>query len=405
MSTEDIRIKIQADESGALNSFKRLRSEVLNNEQGLKKLSQQGKMTSTALKDMASFVGPEFQILGDRLDHITGAMGDIKGASLAAKAGLAALVAVGAFEVGKMLGEFIFQTEQWKTKNEEAVKSIVDGLTFVGKQSQDRFNKEMQAIALASDAEQKRAEAFKLRNRITNQQTEASLDLIEQQKALNDALANDVLGYGQEDNAIAQQGVAAAKERVAMLQQQRQAVEDLLDPTQSHIDLLIEQRTKEAEANKARAEAEQKRKAEQESLQKTQDEYLFALEAEKIKLKEGEEAYLRFTLAKREFSDETIRSAIALRSEITELSEAQRLRDQPSKDKPQGDMAGRNVSLQAPGQVQGAQARFITRGIGMSGQDKILEATRKQIEKQEALLAEQKKQTQLLQDRLPREAY
>ena len=405
MNTEDIRIKIQADESGALNSFKRLRSEVLNNEHGLKKLSQQGKMTSTALKDMASFLGPEFQILGDRMDHITGALGDIKGASLAAKAGLAALVAVGAFEVGKMLGDFIFQTEQWKTKNEEAVKSIVDGLAFVGKQSQDRFNKEMQAIALASDAEQKRAEAFQLRNRITNQQTEASLDLIEQQKALNDALANDILGYGQEDNAIAQQGVAAAKERVAMLQQQRQAVEDLLDPTQSHIDLLIEQRTKEAEANKARAEAEQKRKAEQESLQKTQDDYLFALEAEKIKLKEGEEAYLRFTLAKREFSDETIRSAIALRSEITELSEAQRLRDQASKDKPQGDMAGRNISLQAPGQVQGTQARFITRGIGMSGQDKILEATRKQIEKQEALLAEQKKQTQLLQDRLPREAY
>ena len=405
MNTEDIRFKIQADESGALNSFKRLRSEVLNNEHGLKKLSQQGKMTSTALKDMASFLGPEFQILGDRMDHITGALGDIKGASLAAKAGLAALVAVGAFEVGKMLGDFIFQTEQWKTKNEEAVKSIVDGLAFVGKQSQDRFNKEMQAIALASDAEQKRAEAFQLRNRITNQQTEASLDLIEQQKALNDALANDILGYGQEDNAIAQQGVAAAKERVAMLQQQRQAVEDLLDPTQSHIDLLIEQRTKEAEANKARAEAEQKRKAEQESLQKTQDDYLFALEAEKIKLKEGEEAYLRFTLAKREFSDETIRSAIALRSEITELSEAQRLRDQASKDKPQGDMAGRNISLQAPGQVQGTQARFITRGIGMSGQDKILEATRKQIEKQEALLAEQKKQTQLLQDRLPREAY
>jgi hypothetical protein len=41
----------------------------------------------------------------------------------------------------------------------------------------------------------------------------------------------------------------------------------------------------------------------------------------------------------------------------------------------------------------------------MSGQDKILEATRKQIEKQEALLAEQKKQTQILQDRLPRVTY
>jgi hypothetical protein len=404
MSTEDIRIKLQADESGAVNAFRKLRSEVLNNEQGLKQLGQQGKMTGKGLKDMASFLGPEFQILGDRLDHVSGAMADIKGASLLAKGALVGLVTVGAFEVGKMLGEFIFQTEQWKLKNEETVKSIADGLTFIGRQSQERFSKEMQAISMAGNAEQRRAEALQLHNRITNQQTEASLDLIEQQKSLNDALANDVFGYGQEDNAIAQQGVASAKERVKMLQQQRQALEELLDPTQSHINMVIEQRTKEAEANKARAEAEQKRKADQEVLVKTQEEYLFTLEAELVKLKEGEDAYMRLTLAKKEFSEETINQAVALKQEIDQLNEL--ARKQPEARKPQDDAENAaRISVSAPGQVQGTQARFITRGIGMSGQDKILEATRKQIEKQEALLAEQKKQTQILQDRLPRVTY
>jgi hypothetical protein len=107
---------------------------------------------------------------------------------------------------------------------------------------------------------------------------------------------------------------------------------------------------------------------------------------------------MRLTLAKRGFTEESINSALALKAEITELSEAAKVREK-------GGTAGGGMSLQAPGQVQGTQARFVTRGIGMSGQDKILEATRKQIEKQEALLTEQKKQTQILQDRLPRVTY
>jgi hypothetical protein len=41
----------------------------------------------------------------------------------------------------------------------------------------------------------------------------------------------------------------------------------------------------------------------------------------------------------------------------------------------------------------------------MTGQDKILEATKKQIQQQQDLLAEQKRQTQILQDRLPRVTY
>jgi hypothetical protein len=382
MSTEDIRFKIQADESGALNSFKRLRSEILNNEQGLKQISQQGKMTGRSLKDMASMLGPEFQVLGDRLDHITGAMGDIKGAGLMAKAGMIALVATAGFEVGQMIGNWLFETEKWKKALEDARKEA------------DRLNDK-----LFEGARERASELT-----IGQIETEmAGLDNQISQVGGSIGTLQDELNQMSIISRTFTAGVAERQEEIATLNQEREAARKTRDMYAS----LLDQRKKQAEEarqeQEAKALAEEAKAAEQaaakaQQLIDTQDDYLFTLEAELVKLREGEEAYMRLTLAKRGFTDETINSALALKAEITELSEAAKVREK-------GTAAGGGMSLQGPGQVQGTQARFITRGIGMSGQDKILEATRKQIEKQEALLSEQKKQTQLLQDRLPREAY
>jgi hypothetical protein len=159
------------------------------------------------------------------------------------------------------------------------------------------------------------------------------------------------------------------------------------------------------EAEEAKALAEEARAAEQaaaaaQQLIDTQEDYLFTLEAELVKIKEGEDAYMRLTLAKRGFTEESINSALALKAEISELSEAAKARERSGTS---GSVGG--MSVTAPGQIQGTQARFITRGIGMTGQDKILEATKQQIKQQQDLLAEQKRQTQILQDRLPRVTY
>ena len=381
MSTEDIRIKLQADESGAVNAFRKLRSEVLNNEQGLKQLGQQGKMTGKGLKDMASFLGPEFQILGDRLDHVSGAMADIKGAGLLAKGAMIGLVATAGFQVGQMIGNWVFETEKWKKALEDAraeagrlndkmiegVKSRAQELTG------DQIQLEIEGtIAGIADLTQKIGQ---LRN-----------------ESLKTTIAN-VTGFG----------VNERLEEIKTLEQERDAARKLREVYEETIVTRQKQADQAREADAAKKAADEARETEKaaaaaQQLIDTQDDYLFGLEAELVKLKEGEDAYLRLTLAKREFSDETIKSALALKAEITELSEAAKVREK-------GGTAGGGMSLQAPGQVQGTQARFITRGIGMSGQDKILEATRKQIEKQEALLAEQKKQTQILQDRLPRVTY
>ena len=47
--SEDINIRIKSDESGAVAGFKRLRSEVLNNEKAIKEIGTQGRLSGKAL--------------------------------------------------------------------------------------------------------------------------------------------------------------------------------------------------------------------------------------------------------------------------------------------------------------------------------------------------------------------
>jgi septal ring factor EnvC (AmiA/AmiB activator) len=381
MSTEDIRIKLQADESGAVNAFRKLRSEVLNNEQGLKQLGQQGKMTGKGLKDMASFLGPEFQVLGDRLDHVSGAMADIKGAGLLAKGAMIGLVATAGFQVGKMIGDWAFETEKWKETLADARKEA-DALNAKMLQGARERTSELSVEQLERElggTSQNIGEITDQINRLKREAEEWNL--------------SNTLRIGTEDR----------QNEIGTLEQEREAARKLRDMYQETLAARQKQAEQAREAEEAKALAEEARAAEQaaaaaQRLVETQEDYLFQLDAELVKIRDGEEAYMRLTLAKRGFTEESINSALALKAEITELSEAAKARERS------GTGAG-GIAVSAPGQVQGTQARFITRGIGMSGQDKILEATRKQIEKQEALLAEQKKQTQILQDRLPRVTY
>jgi DNA repair exonuclease SbcCD ATPase subunit len=360
MSTEDIRIKLQADESGAVNSFRKLRSEVLNNEQGLKQLGQQGKMTGKGLKDMASFLGPEFQILGDRLDHVSGAMADIKGAGLLAKGAMIGLVATAGFQVGKMIGDWVFETEKWKETLADARKEA-DALNAKMLQGARERTSELSVEQLErelSGTSQNIGEITDQINKLKREAEEWSL--------------SNTLRIGTEDR----------QNEIGTLEQEREAARKLRDMYQETLAAREKQAQAAREAEEAKALAEEARAAEQaaaaaQRLVETQEDYLFTLEAELVKIKEGEEAYTRLTLAKRGFTEESINSALALKAEISELTEAAKARERSGTSG-----SGGGMSVTAPGQVQGTQARFITRGIGTSGQDKILEATKEQIKKQ-----------------------
>jgi hypothetical protein len=291
MSTEDIRIKLQADESGAVNAFRKLRSEVLNNEQGLKQLGQQGKMTGKGLKDMASFLGPEFQILGDRLDHVSGAMADIKGAGMLAKGAMIGLVATAGFQVGQMIGNWVFETEKWKKALEDA------------RGEADRLNSKL------FEGARERASEF------TTEQLETELAGVDNQIGQLGGSIGTLRDELNQMNILSRTftaGVAERTESISILEKEREAARKTREMYQG----LLREREKQAEqareANAAKKAAEEARETEKaaaaaQQLIDTQEDYLFGLEAELVKLKEGEEAYLRLTLAKREFSDETIK--------------------------------------------------------------------------------------------------
>jgi hypothetical protein len=392
--SEDIQFKITADESGALNAFKRVRNEVLNNDKALERVGKQGKLTSTALKDAANVLGPEFQILGDRIDHISGALADVNGASMLAKGSLVALVAVGSAEVGLMIGEWIAGTEQWKATFDETTKSIASDMQYITKQNQERFDNEIKLAQLAATEEQKNNELSKIRVATNNALTQATLTLTKAQEGLNESLANDFLGRNTEDNAIAQEAVRIAQEQVNALKQQADIV-DRLRYGGSEIEEQIAQRQREADAIKAQNEALAKQSAEQERLQQTQVDYLANLDAELVRIRDGEEAYLRLTLAKQGFTDESIESALRLKTEINELSELSKIR-QTEATNAEREERDSPIRIGQRGELRGDQQRFITRGPGMKGEEKLLAAAKEQAQRAAEMLKEAKKQTALL---------
>jgi hypothetical protein len=391
MSTEDINIRLTAQDSGATAALTRLRDQVLNNEKGLKAMGQQGKLTGKSLKDMAGMLGPELGVIGDRFDQITGALGDVQGAGILAKGALVGLVAVGGFEVGKMLGEWATgageAAEELKKFQEQLRETDKQALSFLQRQGQAELG---EIAGLPSEEAAKRQfDAVK--------RMQSELASLEERRAAKAAEIES------RDWGMFQTGDYAAdtermKIELQMMEDRKKVVMENWAAMQK-LDVAAiarkesEQAAVEALRQSAQAEAEQARMREQaaaqaERLQQTQEDYLFNLEAELVKLREGEEAYTRLTLSKQGFEQATIDAALAMRAEIDAIKEAEaaKLRQEREAASRQGADQQRR-EFQAPGQVQGTQARFITRGTGSAVQDRILAAAQKQVEKQSEVVA------------------
>lgn len=392
--SEDIQFKLTADESGALNAFKRVRNEVLNNEHGLKEVGKQGKLTSMALKDAASVLGPQFQILGDRIDHISGALGDVKGASLLAKASIIGLVAVGSWEVGRMVSDWIAGAEEWAKANEEAVKRITASQDFLIKKGQERLALDLQIANAASSAEQREAELTDLLVKKKTDLFDAQQALIDAEWDLKTARGNNALGMGGEDDAIAEANLANAKEMVKTINEQINAINRQRDGATGR-EAELERRKAELDAIKAQNAELEKQTLKQDQLNQSQTDYLANLDLELVKLKEGEEAYERKRLEMLKYSDTTIEKALKIKAEITELNELNKIRQEEA-IRPVAEERDSPTRIGQRGELRGDSQRFITRGIGMKGDEKLLAAAKEQAQRAKEMLAESKKQTALL---------
>ena len=366
--TDDIRFKITADEQGAVASFKRLRQEILNNEHGLKSIGQEGKMSGKALKDMASFLGPEFQILGDRLDHVSGALQDIKGAGFVAKAALVGLVATAGFQVGQMIGNWIFETEKWK-------KELDDALALSEKLNQENVKLAQSEVSGMSD-EQIKSQLSGIDAAIARSRAEI--------ESYNKAFfqTGEIAGA----ISLAEQRIKEQQElRKVFMEAHKERMKMQTDEYKS-AQLAIELQKQADEAEKERLARVKQEQSEQDRLTQAQDDFLASLELEITRLKEGEEAYTRLRLAKQGFTEETIEASLAMKAEIDELKKAQEIKKETKQER----------DFQAPGMVQATQQRFITRGTGSSVQDKILQEMKQQIKIQQELLVATRKTNEKL---------
>jgi hypothetical protein len=301
---------------------------------------------------------------------------------LLAKGAMIGLVATAGFQVGKMIGDWVFETEKWKETLADARKEA-DALNAKMLQGARERTSELSVEQLERElggTSQNIGEITDQINKLKREAEEWSL--------------SNTLRIGTEDR----------QNEIGTLEQEREAARKLRDMYQETLAARQKQAEQAREAEEAKALAEEARAAEQaaaaaQRLVETQEDYLFTLEAELVKIKEGEDAYMRLTLAKRGFTEESINSALALKAEITELTEAAKARERSGTSG-----SGGGMSITAPGQVQGTQARFITRGTGSSVQDRLLETAKQQAAQQKAMLEEQRRTREAIEQRMPRES-
>jgi hypothetical protein len=436
--SEDINIKIKSDESGAVAAFKRFRHEVLNNEKAIKEIGTQGRLSGEALKNVASFLGPEFQILGDRIDHVSGALGDMKEASLVAKATLVGLVAVGGFQVGQMLGNLVFQTDEFNKSVEDMKVQFTDLdrklADFVAKQygkrvaesvgadaeggglaalfgtdaTVDQLEKELAGIGeRLSRASQSSFDSF-TENYIKSfkalKATSSNPDDIKRLTAFTLAFSQavetkllDAVTYAFGDPlAMSEEQIAADKARYDQLLKMR---DELLKKNSAETDAASAVQ-RQADATRDAAQADRERMRVQQEQQAVQDrlidqqvDYIQNLRLEKIRVEEGEEAYERARLKRLGFMQQVIDEGIRLKRIITERKEAET-------DTVKGMQAQQIGRI---GVLKATQQRFITRGTGSSVQDKILQEMKQQIKLQQEQLAETRKTNNKL-SKIPTEA-
>ena len=394
MSTEDIKLMITADEARAVAALAKLEKTTKSAELALAAIDEESRNIAQSFEDLSRYTGsggPFDQIKQDsgELKAILSQLGDINWSDIVSKVREVWNVS---YQVGDTIGRWAFGVDEFNAKFEESkqiaqqfheavTKSAVERAATIGlEQIQKEIDGYSAAIARLTEQQRKLNEEqyrFELAA-----DKEAVATAIRQQQELRDALI-------QVQEARKREAPQPQNENQQLMQtmgfrneQEAQAYRDALYAAEVYTEQM------------AREQAERER------LAAAQENYLQTLDAELVRLKEGEEAYLRLTMAKQGFTEETIESALQIRNEIEQLRELDR--DKTQRPETAKDV-GVKVKATLPGVVQGTEARGLTRGVGIRGQDKILAATQKQVDLQDKIAKQLEEQNRILKERLPRE--
>lgn len=306
--------------------------------------------------------------------------------ALAFKAGLASVVAVISFQVGKAFGNVIFQTEKMERAFNRTKEAAAELNAELARANDQRFANQKEDIELIRDPEKKRAAQEALFQQLNNDVQGITAQLADSTKKAEEwADAWQITGNRKAYAEEAQKQVEIDKQRLAQAKAQRdelraelserKRINDQIRADNEAADKAEQEaiRAKEKAANdllaaeKAVADeaerAAQKRIDEAKRIENIRQNEIDRLKEEKILLTEGAEAAKRFSLERQGVDKESAARIAAAQAELDEMKKG-----------------ANGPSSVAIGQ-QAVQSRLLTRGPAEKGIDKISKNTEQTVER------------------------
>lgn len=326
MASEAVEIIISADDQAS----QKMAQVAANSE----KMAASVKSTAKTTKASTEFAGTIASLFGGSeigqfasqiggLTEKVGQFSDVaKGGGASAlllKAGLVAAAGAIAFQIGKAIGDIIWQTEEMNRKFEETRTKMRELGNETNNLLGQQFSDDVAFIKLLDDPEKEKEELKSLLDSVVTNMTGAEAKVRSSKKAVDEwAAAWKITGERLGSEKIAQDQLASDEQRLKQLKEQRAELERMLSPANDEI-----------EARKAMVEQQRKEAAEVERVGKLRDDELAKLEQAKVAFEQGAEAAHRFELVKKGMDEET---AAKIARETAALKEQETARQQLAKD-------------------------------------------------------------------------
>jgi chromosome segregation ATPase len=342
---------------------------------------------SLGLSELQAYSG-EFSNISGQMKEL-GDAGEKGGAGMMiAKAGIAAAVAAASFNISKMIGDWVWETEKWKQALKDALDEANKGEQQVREKLDKQFQLRLQIAQAASDPQQKDDE-LKAMEEKAKFARDNQRSLLKNAEAMQAELENSIwAGLNEGEIEAAKAKTAEEKKKLEFFEQQLETLNEIRNPSAEQQMLDARLKSNE-EAKKAAAEAlaaEQRQfqewsknwddqKKAQEDLRKKEDDYLAALQIRNEELMNGKRAADEMKASMAGISEEVILQGREL-SIQNELLEAQKQLADEQKKK---DEERQKAFAQPTAPLQAMQSRLLSR-VSTGGGDRVAKATEKTAE-------------------------
>jgi hypothetical protein len=363
----------------------------------------QMKKTADTGQKLSGVFGKIFESLGlSELQAYSGEFGNISGqmkelgdagekggaGMMIAKAGIAAAVAAASFNIGKMIGEWVFETERWKQALKDALDEANKGEQQVREKLDKQFQLRLQIAQAAGNDDQKANELKTLQEQI-QRDIQFQQDFVRmREQELAAAEAGNYFGMSQGDVDKAKADLENERKKLELLKEQNQEVQDIRNPSAEQQMLDARLKSNE-EAKKAADEAlaaeqrqfqewsknwDDKEKAQQDQ-KKRDDDYLNALKVQNEELTKGKRAAEELKAQQAGISEEVILQGRELSIQNDLLEAQKQLADEQKKKEEERQKA----FAQPTAPLQAMQSRLLSR-VSTGGGDRVAKATEKTAE-------------------------